>query len=156
MKVNLGCPFFCEGWLCVDLKPKEQNVVKSDVYEWLRKQPNCSIDEIYSKNLLEHLLNVGYFFQECNRVLKHEGKLTVITDNAEFLLFYLPFWINHTGIGAHANDSYAMSKSHNESHHYQIFTKMHLRNILKATDFKMVHIKRVMLGARLKVEASKI
>jgi ubiquinone/menaquinone biosynthesis C-methylase UbiE len=45
-------------------------------------------DEIYSRNLLEHLKNVGFAVKEMVRVLKPGGKLILITDNASYYLFH--------------------------------------------------------------------
>ena len=49
MKVNLGCPRYCEGWVCVDLHPQDQGVIQSDAYEYLENHFEV-FTEIYSKN----------------------------------------------------------------------------------------------------------
>jgi tRNA G46 methylase TrmB len=121
-------------------------VLKSDVYEFLRSKPN-SFEKIHSKNLLEHLENPGLFFSLCEEALIPGGRLTVITDNAEFFPFYLPFWLRHTGIGAHSMNDYALDFC--ESKHFMVFTKMHLRNFLEAHGFERVEVSRDDLGARL-------
>lgn len=154
LKLNLGCPYHCNEYQCVDLHPKDSDVIKGEAIIFLATKSNM-YDEIYSKNLFEHLTNTGSFLAYAYNALKKDGKIILITDNAEWLPFYLPFWINHTGIGAHSKDEYAQDKSHNSSHHYAIFTKMHLINLLKHYDFKNIKIKRIMLGSRLKVTAIK-
>ena len=148
-KVNLGCPYECNnGWTCVDLHPKSPNVIQSDVNEYLITHDG--FDLIYSKNLLEHLPNPGHLLSLAYSDLNKNGEIKIITDNAEFVPFYLPFKINHTGIGAHNLDSYAQSISHNSSHHYSVFTKMHLINLLTYYGFRNIKVNRITFGARLK------
>ena len=58
--------------------------------------------------------------------------------------------------GAHAKDEYAMSKHCNETHHYSIFTKMHLRTLFEYAGFYNITVKRVLYGVRLKAEGVKL
>jgi 2-polyprenyl-3-methyl-5-hydroxy-6-metoxy-1,4-benzoquinol methylase len=150
MRLNLGCPEYCPGDLCIDLNPRDNRVIKANVFDFLNEK-HILWDEIYSKNLLEHLPDPGAFLDLCHTNLVKGGKLTIITDNAEFFPFYLPFYIVKTGIGAHSRDEYAMSKHCNETHHYSIFTKMHLRNLFEYAGFHDIIVKRVLYGVRLKV-----
>lgn len=149
MRLNLGCSEYCQGDLCVDLYPKDRRVIRANVFDFLAER-HVLWKEIYSKNLLEHLPDPGAFLSLCQQNLEPEGRLTVITDNAEFFPFYLPFYIVKTGIGAHSRDEYAMSKHCNETHHYSIFTKMHLRNLFDYAGFDNIEVKRVLYGVRLK------
>ena len=104
-------------------------------------------ETVYSKNLLEHLPNPGVFLAGCYSILKHGGRAIVITDNAEFMPFYLPFWVKHIGVGAHAVNAYALN--HCDSVHYAVFTKMHLANLMSDAGFKDTSVRRVFYGARL-------
>jgi len=149
LRVNLGCPNYCDGWTCVDLNPRDSRVVKANVFDWLFEN-DVECDEIFSKNLLEHLPDPGDFLKRCVQNLKYGGKMSLITDNAEFFPFYFPFFLVKTGIGAHSKDEYAMSKHCNETHHYSIFTKMHLRNLFEYAGFGDIVVKRVLYGVRLK------
>ena len=157
MKVNLGCPYYCDGYTCVDLHPHDVRVTKADVFDFLINESTRYpvIEEIRTKNLLEHLTDPGRFTTLCHRALVSGGRFTVITDNAEFVPYYLPFWIQHTGIGAHAKDAYAQSVEHNSSHHYAVFTKMHLRNLLTSSGFRNITVRRTTFGARLEATAVK-
>lgn len=148
MMVSLGCPRYCVGRLCVDLYPLEPNVLKGDAYEFLRATINAGrrFYEVRSDNLLEHLGNVDEFLKLSYQSLREGGRIVVVTDNAEFLPFYLPFDIPGTGIGAHAAPSYA--KRFNVSHR-QIFTKLHLSVALEENGFKRVSVRRVKFGTRL-------
>ena len=155
LSLNLGCPYYCEDDICVDLHPLNDGVIQSDALEYLKSVIPNSIEKIYSKNLLEHITDIGGFISNCHRILIDGGRLTIITDNAEFIPFYFPFWINHTGIGAHARDEYAQDISHNITHHYMIFTKMHLFNFFKYYGFRDIQVKRITFGARLQASGIK-
>jgi len=157
MKVNLGCPNYCPDYLCVDMHPKDKRVIKADVFEWLQEEyyEDDYLIEIYTKNLLEHLTDPGAFLVLCHNALEKGGRLVLVTDNAEFFPFYLPFYIVKTGIGAHSRDEYAMSKHCNETHHYSIFTKMHLKNLFEYAGFNETVVKRILLGVRLKAIGTK-
>lgn len=148
MNLKLGCPNYCESFTCVDIRQKDKRVIKQDVYEYLSFN-KTKYDTIYSKNLLEHIPNVSTFINLCYDHINTSGSLEVITDNAEFLLFYFPFWIPHTGIGAHNKNQYAID--HCDSVHYSIFTKMHLINLFKLAGFRIIVCKRILFGSRLRI-----
>jgi len=155
VKLNLGCPYRCDGYICVDLSPKDPGVVEADVYDYLRAHSENAVEEIYTKNLLEHLGNPLEFLRLCYRELKPSGKITLTTDNAEYLPFYLPFWVNHTGIGAHSRREYASLKEHGGGRHFMVFTKMHLENLLEEAGFRKIEVARVWMGSRLRAIAIK-
>lgn len=127
---------------------------------WLSKQELESVDEIRAFLLIEHLPSPGVFFHVAHRALKLGGKLTIKTDNAEWLFFYLPV-LNMLGFGAHSSDKYrtVLDRTdwmrHPETTHFCIFTKRHLRNYAQYYGFKVLVIKRVCLGARLYAEFEK-
>jgi SAM-dependent methyltransferase len=153
-KVNLGCPIRCEGYLCVDISPIEQGVVRDDALHYLSCAGSELFDEIFSKNMFEHLTNPGKFLELCFSSLKRGGRLVLITDNAEFLPFYFPFCsLNHTGLGAHSRKEYADSAEHGHTKHFAVFTKMHLENFLVEYGFREISIKRILFGSRLKALA---
>jgi predicted SAM-dependent methyltransferase len=148
--VNLGCRKYCRGETCVDLNPEDPRVVKADAVEWLNRQEQNSIEVIYTKNLLEHLPDPGSFFSAAHRALQQGGLLHLITDNAEFLPFYAPVWLHHTGLGAHACNQYAIADC--KSVHYMVFTKMHLKNLAERAGFKVVMLRRLPLYAFARLE----
>lgn len=149
-RVNLGCPHKCEGYTCVDLFPKEEGVIRSDALEYLQGliRTSSRVDEIVTVNLLEHLPDVGAFLHLCRLALVPSGRLVVVTDNAEWLPFYLPFDIPHTGIGMHARESGALRFN---TVHYCVFSKMHLRRHLLDAGFTDVKVRRLwrVIGARI-------
>jgi predicted SAM-dependent methyltransferase len=155
-RVDLGNPDYVENWKSVDLFPRDSRVERCEAIEWLYKQPLDSVDEIRAYQLLEHLPSVGIFFQNAYRALKPSGILTIKTDCASWLPFYIPF-LNVLGFGAHSSDKYRPILDHTdwpnhpEIRHFAIFTKLHLRNLGVRFGFEVVSIKRdwSTLGARL-------
>lgn len=147
MKVNLGCPRYCPGYLCVDLFPKDFRVCRADAITWLRELTG-SVDEIKTENLLEHLPNVQEFLKLCYSRLSPGGRIIVVTDNAEWLPFYLPLDVPRSGVGAHSIPSYSLRFN---AVHLSIFTKMHLREHLLLAEFTDVKVRRMwnVLGARI-------
>lgn len=154
--MNLGCPHYHEGWQCVDANPLDRRVIKADAIEYLKARYQMA-DHIYSKNLLEHLGNPLRFLELCNWALAPGGTLELITDNAWWIPFYLPFWIDRTGIGAHACEAYAENtcSRYAGSPHYMVFSKMHLRNLLRDSGFSPVEMRYTTFFARIYVRALK-
>jgi predicted SAM-dependent methyltransferase len=154
VRVNLGCPIKCEGYLCVDLHPEEQGVIEADALEFL-DEFDGELEEIYSKNMLEHITEINEFFLKCRKALMNGGKLTIITDNAEFIPFYMPF-IHRWGFGAHSSNKYFHNyRYHRTGAHYAVFTKLHLRNIFERYGFEVKEVKRMTFGARILCSGSK-
>lgn len=88
--------------------------------------PPDTFDEVYAKNILEHLRNVGFVLGEVERVLKKGGQLIIITDNAACLKYYGG---THTG---------RYERLHEGDCHYSLFTMNHLENHVKATGLSLV------------------
>ena len=153
-KINLGCPNFCDGYVCVDKYPQDPKVIKADVYEYLSKAvvQGKKFDTIYSKNLLEHLGDPLQFLILCRSALKSGGVLKLITDNAEFFPYYMPFALIGTGLGGHSTNSYALGMNH--SVHLVLFTKLHLKNLFSSAGFDTVSVRRLpkVLFARLEAQ----
>src|SRR5271157_2097758 len=109
--------------VCVDMFPEDSRVVKAEAISFLLGNPTPRFTAIRCENLLEHLPNVMTFFVACHKDLIPGGHIRVLTDNAEWLPFYLPFSLVGLGVGAHSVEGYA--KRFNTVH-YCIFSKMHL------------------------------
>lgn len=157
IRLNLGCPKYCNEYVCIDTNPINDKVIKADVLSYITTYEENSIDEIYSKNLLEHLTEINTFMSNCFNALKPNGRIVIITDNAEFLPYYIPF-IHRFGIGAHSSNKYFDNyKYQNCTPHYMLFTKMHLINIMQKYGFQVLECKRDIktLGARLICKAIK-
>ena len=91
--------------------------------------PNEFFDEVYERNLLEHLRNVGFHLEECYRILKKGGKLIIITDYAGCMRYYL--------FATHEGRYESKHKSNPDDRHFSIFTRQHLCNHLEAVGFEV-------------------
>jgi predicted SAM-dependent methyltransferase len=130
--LNLGCGDQTFGTHRVDINPTATTTHVFDVEKGIQFDDGI-FDCIYSKNLLEHLRNVGFHLDECFRVLNDGGNIMVITDNAECLRYY---WFGtHTG-------KYE-SKSEPNDRHYCLFTANHLKNHFEKAGFRNIEIKYV-------------
>lgn len=154
-KVNIGCPIKCKDYLCVDLHPKDKDVIESDFINFLSINPDSFV-EIYSKNMIEHIDNIGQFLSLARIALRENGILKIITDNAEFFPFYFPI-IHKFGIGAHSSNKYIENyKYENCAPHLCLYTKMHLENLFHKYGFEVIVCKRITLGSRLLIIGRKI
>ncbi len=146
LRANLGCPVICEGWLCVDLHPRDRGVVEADAVDWLRQHPRkCELIKAF--NLIEHLPNPGVFFIVAAEALLPNGLLQVRTDNAAWLPFYVAL-IHRWGWGAHASDKY-WPPIMNDTKHYMVFSKLHLKHFGELAHLEVREVSRVTWGARL-------
>ena len=134
--INLGCGNDMFGDVRVDIVQTKATTHVMDLsLPWLF--PDESFDATYSKNLLEHLPNPQFFFREAFRVLKRKGKLTLITDNAACLKYY----VLGTHTGGYIGES-ILSRS-GFDRHYSIFTMEHVRNHLELSGFKILILKLI-------------
>jgi ubiquinone/menaquinone biosynthesis C-methylase UbiE len=124
--LNVGCGLETYGTDFIDFYPSNPKVIKCDVDKERFPYSNNSFDEVYSRNLIEHTSNPIHVLQEMKRVLKKSGKLIIITDNAGFLLYYIPLF-EHI-FAQHNKNKYRYGK---KDRHYFIFTPLHLRNLLQ-------------------------
>jgi len=135
--LNVGCGSETYGTDFLDIYPSRKGVKKCNLN--LEKFPfeSNNFDEVYSKNLFEHIADLPHLLGEMSRVLKKGGKLHVLTDNAGFFLFHLP--IRKNNFLQHYSNSVRFGK---EDRHYFLFTPMHLVNWLNlAGEFENIKIK---------------
>jgi SAM-dependent methyltransferase len=133
--LNVGCGIDDYGTHFVDLFPQRKDVIQCDLDIQKLPFPSNYFDEVYSKNLFEHLTNLGFASKEMHRVLKKNGKLILITDNANFF----GFSVGKTHLGGYEEARKLWGrKSINKDRHYELFTDWHLRNYAKKVGFKMV------------------
>lgn len=129
---NLGCGNQTFGSHRVDVNPTKTTTHVFDVEKRIQF-PDGMFDMVYSKNLLEHLRNVGFHLDECYRVLKVGGKIMIITDNAQCLRYY---WF-----GTHTGRYEAYSEPNDK--HFCLFTESHLKNHFEKADFRNIEVKTV-------------
>ena len=126
--LNLGCGNDTYGTHFIDKYPKRKEIIKLDMDIQKIPFPNNYFDEIFSRNLFEHLTNPGFFLSECRRVLKKGGKLTIITDNASYWFFHIPSFSGHYD---------KVDYSGKDDYHFALFTSKHLRNFMKKFNFRI-------------------
>jgi predicted SAM-dependent methyltransferase len=126
--LNLGCGDSKYGTTRIDFVKTQTT---TEVWDLEKGIPlaNDYFDLVYSRNLLEHLRNVGFHLEECYRVLKPKGSVDITTDNAECQRYYL--FGTHTG---------RYEKKHPGDHHFSIFTKQHLFNHFERAGFLNIRI----------------
>ena len=130
--LNLGCGYEHFGTDFVDLYSTRPEVIPLKIDEQKLPFPNNYFDEVYSRNVLEHVKNVGFVFSEIKRVLKPKGKLVLVTDNASYYLFHLwkPYSAHYFNYAAHGV----------EDKHFALFTTTHLENFLNSVNLKIEKI----------------
>jgi ubiquinone/menaquinone biosynthesis C-methylase UbiE len=130
--LNIGCGADTYGTDFVDIYPLRPDVKKCNIDKQKLPYPDNVFDEVYSKNIFEHLQNPGFALKDMVRVLKKGGRLITITDNAGFLLFHIPIRKNNF-LEHNANDP----RFGNDDRHYMLFTKLHLENFYKKAGLKI-------------------
>jgi len=134
--LNLGCGNDTYGTAFVDIYPARKEVVKCDINEKTLPYKKNTFDEVYSKNLFEHLSNPMHILKESKRVLKRKGRIYFITDNAGFLLFHIPLrknnFLQHNSNVLRVGD---------KDRHYFLFTPLHLINLIeKCRGFEKIKV----------------
>lgn len=92
MKINLGGGMKkMEGWVNVDIRPFPQVDYVLDIGKDKLPFEDNSVYEIFADNVYEHLTPDQLFFsiEECFRVLKPKGFLTVAVPKAGTKAFYI-------------------------------------------------------------------
>ncbi len=92
-----------------------------------------AFDEVYSSFLFEHLPNPGSAINEMKRVCRPGGEITIITDNAGYLPYYVPVFFGwHVGLyrGGDSRDR-----------HYGVFTLEHLQNHLSDANLEILELR---------------
>ena len=128
--LNLGCGDDLYGTDRIDIVPTKATTLVHDL-ELGIPFPNETFDEVFSKNNLEHVRNVGLYLQEIKRVLKPQGMLILITDNALSL---------HWVLGSHSG---GYDKHAGKDRHYALFTMEHLKNHLESVGLQVIEMKLV-------------
>jgi len=85
---------------------------------------DAAFSNVYEQNLLEHLPNPAQHLLDVKRVMRSGGLLTLITDNAACLKYYV--LRTHTG---------GYRKHGGKDVHYALFTIEHIRNLFEYVGF---------------------
>lgn len=148
MRVNVGCPRPCAGFdRCID----QITTPNLSVYRLEEAFPGGSIDYLFTKNLLEHLGNPLAFLESVRAVLRPDGVVELITDNARFAPFYwrslafLNRWFRYGVFGIHAGAPFQCEAGE----HYAIFTESHLRRLFAAAGLRVERVEHGVFQGRI-------
>lgn len=119
--LNVGCGNDDFGTDFIDLYPMNKNVKKCDVDKKKYPYRDGTFDVIYSRCNFEHLSNPSHFINESYRILKKDGLLIIVTDNANYFGFAFSegHHLKYSGYGI-------------EDLHYGLYTPEHLETHLRA------------------------
>jgi Methylase involved in ubiquinone/menaquinone biosynthesis len=135
MKIlNVGCGEDTYGTDFIDKYPTRAEVIKCDVDEEPLPYKSGAFDWVYCKNLLEHLGNPLDALREMHRVLKVEGHLELITDNAGY-------WSFHAWYSKFHYSTKFKGLRGKEDRHFTIYTIAHLRNLFERVGFHIVFVR---------------
>ncbi len=143
--LNIGCGNDTYGTDFVDLYPSREEVKRVDLEKEKLPFKKNSFEEIYAECVFEHLKNPRDFLKDCKRVLKKQGKLILITDNAahykyHISLFKKAFYAHNGGYEKKGRIGGGTGKG-SEDKHYALFTPNHLKNFLEDLGFFIGEIK---------------
>jgi len=130
--LNIGCGSDIYGTHFLDKYPSRKEVIRCDFDEEKLPFPNNYFDEVYCKNVFEHVTNLGFIFGEIHRILKKNGKLVLITDNANY-------W--RWAVGKFHFGGYEKSRTKEnikEDRHFALFTTWHLENFGRKFGFRKI------------------
>lgn len=136
MVLNLGCGNQTYGTHRVDIYSTNTTTHVFDIEKGLSFSDSF-FDEVYERNVFEHLRNPNFHLLEVHRVLKPHGLLTLITDNASCVRYYLLG--THTG-GYMGHRRYLKPS---EDKHFAVFTMEHLKNHALSAGFEVLKLKFV-------------
>jgi ubiquinone/menaquinone biosynthesis C-methylase UbiE len=130
LSLNLGCGDDIYGDIRLDLFPtKAANIVGDSQRLPFR---DLVFTEIYERNVFEHLPNPAQHLTEVRRVLRLNGTLKLITDNAACLKYYI--------MGTHMGGYH---KHGGKDRHYALFTEEHLRNFMDLCGFRINELRLI-------------
>jgi len=153
MRLNLGCGNkIIDGWVNVDLYHDDPRIIKMDIRKL--DYPDNSADEIWAEHCIEHCSykETPEILREWARVLKPEGKITIITNNLDvtfknWLEKGPKYWIALRNIyGSHENEGQI---------HYAGFCFDYLKMLMVSAGFTEIKEQVADYPTHLWVEATK-
>jgi ubiquinone/menaquinone biosynthesis C-methylase UbiE len=121
--LNIGCGDEFYGTDRIDIQKTKASTKEWDIEKGIPYNNNV-FDEIRCWRILEHLKNIGFFIDECYRVLKNGGRIDVITDNAGYIIFHIK--TDHNDYINIKNYTENYSRNVND-HHRNLFVPSHLK-----------------------------
>ena len=128
--LNIGCGEQYYGDIRLDFIRTDAVNVLGDCQHLPFKNDVFTV--VYERNVLEHLPNPAQHLLDVKRVLRENGTLLLITDNAACIKYYL--------LGTHMG---GYSKHKGKDVHYSIFTTEHIKNLMDFCGLKINQIKLI-------------
>jgi len=143
--LNIGCGSEMTGDIRLDkVLTKGVNIIGDA--ENLPFRPD-TFNEIYERNLLEHLSNPKKHLDEVQFVMKKDGRLTLITDHNKCLRYY--FTGSHSRWHKHAESNAACLKYFvqgffkREHGRHSLFSEKDIRNLMEEAHLKVKKLELV-------------
>jgi len=133
MILNVGCGNHRYGDIRLDLYSGSANIL-ADAQTSLPFK-DSTFDLVYSRSFFEHVRDPGLVLVEMFRVLKKDGKVVVITDNAAYPVWHVTGKLGRILGGLHSGCYVGHG---DQDKHYALFTLDHLRNHFYAAGFKII------------------
>ena len=130
LSLNIGCGETSDGDVRVDFIRTSTVTVIADALNLPFR--DCTFTQAHERNLLEHMPNPGSHLTEVRRILRENGNLELVTDNAACLKYYV--------LGTHTG---GYSKAGGKDRHYAVFTIEHVRNLLSEAGLMIIKIELV-------------
>lgn len=144
MRLNIGCgPDIKEGYINIDSCPLNDNVVVMDIKNL--DFPENSIDEIYAKDILEHLsiTDVKKLIKICSKICKTGSKIFIQTINIDAIIdaYKSGVWdIDILNYMLFAGKNWVDGISRNEDFHKSCYSLDFISKLLNDHGFEIIHI----------------
>lgn len=145
LRLNLGCgPDIKEGYVNIDTCPIDDRVVKMDIRDLNYSQG--SVDEIYAKDILEHLSldDAKKSIKNWSFICKSGGQLFIQTICWDSIIqaYYANVWdIETVNYMLFSGRNWVDGKSRNEDFHKSAYSAKLLSSILNENNFQINDIK---------------
>lgn len=144
MRLNLGCgPDIKENYINIDTCPLDSRVVVGDIRNL--SYPDNSIDEIYAKDILEHLSieDAKRAIKNWSRICKRGAKLFIQTICIDLMIqaYQQNIWsIDVLNYMLFAGKNWVNGISKNEDFHKSCYSKDFLEHLLSINNFTINNI----------------
>lgn len=124
--LNIGCGNDFYGTDRIDRVKTDTTTEIANIERGL-PYPDAIFDEVYCKNVIEHIPNIGFLMDEIYRVLKIDGTFYIRTDHAAYLPLYISKKHEHNKM---LEIHYEANGYNDETdHHYHLFVPSHLKHL---------------------------
>lgn len=129
IKLNIGSgEDYKEGYINIDM---DKNIKADYYYDLSKGLPFAECDEIYCKNVFEHIPNPLDFLINIRNSLKKGGKAVIITSNASYIMYHIRKKAFH--------DTYNLTHPISDQHYF-MFQKGHLEAFTKQAGMKLLRL----------------